>query len=99
MGRGHLSGVLVQGGVVVLGLGLQPEGKGAGGGHRVADIVAGKATRGDTVVTLKIGENVMTVTQGETTDQVEMDVAPYIVPETGPSRLRSSAWPSSFTYW
>lgn len=42
-----------------------------------------KATRGDTVVTLKIGENVMTVTQGETTDQVEMDVAPYIVPETG----------------
>lgn len=42
-----------------------------------------KATRDDTTVTLKIGENVLTVTQGENTTQVEMDVAPYIDPETG----------------
>lgn len=55
-----------------------------------------KVTRGDTAVVLKIGETVLTVTQGETTTQVEMDVAPYITPETGrtyvPVRFVSEAF-------
>ena len=53
-------------------------------------------TRGDTTVVLKIGENVLTVTQGETTTQVEMDVAPYIALENNrtyvPVRFVSEAF-------
>lgn len=55
-----------------------------------------KITRGDTTVVLKIGETVLTVTQGETTTQVEMDVAPYIALETNstyvPVRFVSEAF-------